>query len=61
MVLLQLGFTYLPAFQSLFGTAGLGLAGWSWCLATAVATCGVVEVDKWLRHCIARKRRQPLG
>ncbi|QEY62478.1 cation-transporting P-type ATPase [Metapseudomonas lalkuanensis] len=60
MVLLQLGFTYVPALQSLFGTRGLSLEGWGWCLATAVATCAVAEADKWLRHYIARKGRPSL-
>ncbi|MNG40789.1 hypothetical protein D3C84_1295600 [compost metagenome] len=57
MVLLQLGFTYLPALQTLFGTSGLSLVGWSWCLVTAVATCAVVEVDKIVRRTILRKHR----
>ncbi|WP_271407935.1 cation-transporting P-type ATPase [Pseudomonas sp. Q1-7] len=56
MVLLQLGFTYLPALQTLFGTAGLGPLGWTWCLATAASTCAVVEIDKWARR-RARNRR----
>ncbi|MOA64658.1 hypothetical protein D3C78_1907870 [compost metagenome] len=53
MVLLQLGFTYVPALQALFGTRGLGLDGWGWCLATAAATCAIVEVDKYLRRRVA--------
>ncbi|MNR50188.1 hypothetical protein D3C85_1696740 [compost metagenome] len=57
-MLLQLGFTYVPAFQALFGTSGLGLLGWSWCLGTAVVTCAVVEVDKQLRrHFVGKERR----
>ncbi|MBT8764859.1 cation-transporting P-type ATPase [Metapseudomonas boanensis] len=55
MVVLQLAFTYVPAFQTLFGTADQSVLGWGWCLATAVATCAVVEVDKlWRRH-LARR------
>ncbi|MNR52551.1 hypothetical protein D3C85_1724120 [compost metagenome] len=58
MVLLQLSFTYVPAFQALFGTSGLGLTGWTWCLGTAVATCAIVEVDKKLRrHFAGRAQR----
>ncbi|MGQ7814327.1 cation-transporting P-type ATPase [Metapseudomonas furukawaii] len=55
MVLLQLAFTYLPAFQALFGTRGLDGLGWAWCLGTAVATCAIVEMDKWLRQRLARR------
>jgi hypothetical protein len=53
MVLLQLGFTYVPALQSLFGTRGLDLEGWGWCLGTAAATCAVAELDKYVRSRMA--------
>ncbi|MCY1382834.1 hypothetical protein D9M69_708960 [compost metagenome] len=58
MIVLQLAFTYVPALQSLFGTSSLGLGGWGWCLATAVITCAVVEVDKWRRDYVAGRRRE---
>jgi magnesium-transporting ATPase (P-type) len=46
VVLLQLGFVYLPVFHALFGSAPLGLSAWLRSLLVAVAVVPAVEVYK---------------
>lgn len=41
-------FTYLPAMQQLFGTAGLEAAAWARIVAFGVAVLLIVELEKWL-------------
>lgn len=50
---LQLGLTYLPAMQLLFGTAAIGLEAWVKIVAFAVAVFFLIELEKML---IAKKR-----
>lgn len=51
LVLFQLLFTYLPAMQALFGTAGLQSGAWIRIGAFGVALLLLVELEKWLfRH-----------
>ncbi len=50
VLLLQLGFTYLPFMQGLFSTTALGLATWGWILLIAVTVLIVVEIEKWWRR-----------
>lgn len=45
----QLAITYLPAMNTVFGTAPLDADAWVRILAIAVAASLVVAVDKWLR------------
>ena len=53
MFLLQLGFTYLPIFQRIFGTAAIDLVAWIEIAATGLVTLVVMEIEKLLsrRHC----------
>ncbi len=46
----QLAITYLPAMNTLFGTAPIGWGAWLRILAIAVATSLIVAVDKRLRR-----------
>ena len=46
--LFQLGFTYLPPLQVLFGTAALDLVHWLAVLLVACGVYGFVEGEKWL-------------
>jgi magnesium-transporting ATPase (P-type) len=46
VVLLQLGFVYLPVFHALFGSAPLGLSAWLRSLLVAVAVVPVIEAYK---------------
>ena len=46
----QLAITYLPAMNTIFGTAGIGGDVWLRILAVAVAASLVVAIDKWLRR-----------
>ena len=43
----QLGFTYLPPLQRLFGTAALDLGHWLVVLLVACGVYFVVELEKW--------------
>lgn len=43
---LQLGFTYLPFMQALFGTAPLGPAAWGPILVAGLAVFALVEIEK---------------
>jgi calcium-translocating P-type ATPase len=54
MLVLQLGFTYLPILQMGFHTAPVGLTSWTTILAAGVVLYLAVEVEKWLRARQAR-------
>jgi magnesium-transporting ATPase (P-type) len=54
MLLLQLGFTYLPVFQQVFGTAAIGFSAWLWIAAAGLVALAVMEIEKALRQ-----RRRP--
>ncbi|GAA3164706.1 cation-transporting P-type ATPase [Blastococcus jejuensis] len=49
-VLAQAALTYLPALNSAFGTAPLGLRTWLFIAALSVAAWTIVALDKRLRH-----------
>ncbi len=46
----QLSITYLPAMNTVFGTAPINIGAWLRIFAVAVASSVVVAVDKWLRR-----------
>jgi magnesium-transporting ATPase (P-type) len=46
LVVLQLGFTYLPIMQTWFGTAGMEPIDWFWCLVLGAGLFCVVELEK---------------
>jgi magnesium-transporting ATPase (P-type) len=46
LVLLQLGFTYVPLLQTWFGTAGMLPVDWLWCGVLGAVVFSVVEVEK---------------
>jgi magnesium-transporting ATPase (P-type) len=48
VVTFQLLFTYSPPVQRLFGTASIGLDGWTLILLVAVNVLWIVELDKWI-------------
>jgi magnesium-transporting ATPase (P-type) len=49
LLLLQAGFTYLPAMQALFGTAAIDATAWLLCVLVGAAVFVVVEIEKaWL-------------
>lgn len=52
VVMLQLGWTYLPFMQAVFGSAALGPLHWLVILAASVALFLIVELEKW----VLRKR-----
>ncbi|MFQ3787243.1 cation-translocating P-type ATPase [Halomonas sp. A29] len=52
VVLLQLGWTYLPFMQTVFGSEGLGALHWMVILAGSIALYLIVELEKW----VLRKR-----
>ena len=50
MLLLQLGFTYLPFMNALFHGAPMPPDSWGWVLLIGLAAFLVVGFEKWLRH-----------
>jgi calcium-translocating P-type ATPase len=46
LVLLQLGFTYLPIMHTWFGTAPIAPLDWLWCILLGMGVFSVVEVEK---------------
>ena len=51
VIVLQLGFTYLPAMNTLFGTAPLGPAEWAVSILGGAALFAIIEVEKaWIRR-----------
>ncbi|MCL2657288.1 MAG: HAD-IC family P-type ATPase [Betaproteobacteria bacterium] len=49
MLVLQLGFTYLPPMQAGFASTALRLDTWVYVVAAAVLVSGIVGAEKWLR------------
>ena len=50
MLLLQLGFTYLPFMQAAFGTAAITLMDWAYLALVGLGIYLVVGAEKWLRR-----------
>lgn len=55
MILLQLGFTYIPWMNQIMGTAPISLDAWGHVLGVAVSGYGLIELEKWLRRWRVRK------
>jgi len=49
LLLLQLGFVYLPFMNALFGSAPLGVGDWIEAFAVACIVIPVIEAEKWWR------------
>jgi magnesium-transporting ATPase (P-type) len=56
ILVLQLGFVYLPFMNVLFGSAPLDLADWAWATLAALVVLPVVEAEKWWRERRYRRR-----
>ncbi len=50
MLLLQLGFTYLPFMQAAFGTAAIGWLDWAYLVLVGLGIYLVIGLEKWLRR-----------
>jgi magnesium-transporting ATPase (P-type) len=50
MILLQLGYTYLPFMNIAFQSAPLGLAQWALILGASWVIWAAVGFEKWLRR-----------
>ncbi|MFN6961748.1 MAG: cation-translocating P-type ATPase, partial [Rhodocyclaceae bacterium] len=50
MLLLQLGFTYLPVFQRIFGSAAIGPSAWLEIAVVSFVALVVMEIEKALRR-----------
>jgi len=59
MLLLQLGFTYVPFMNALFHSAPMPPVSWLWVLMVGVAAFLMVGLEKWLRHRGDRGARGP--
>ncbi len=58
LVVLHLGFIYLPPLQRVFGSAALDPLGLAVCLGLGALILPIITFDKWLRR---RAHRDPLG
>ncbi|WP_309894839.1 HAD-IC family P-type ATPase, partial [Archangium sp.] len=58
LVLLQLGFIYLPFMQRVFGTAPLSLAALGLCTLVGATILPAISVEKWFRSWRAKRKRQ---
>jgi magnesium-transporting ATPase (P-type) len=58
ILVLHLGFVYLPFMNVLFGSAPLGPTDWIWATLAALVVLPVVEVEKWWRE---RRYQRGLG
>ncbi len=56
MVLIQMLFTYAPFMNRLFGSAPMSLALWLDVLGVSVAAFIVIEIEKWLRRTLAKRK-----
>ena len=61
MLLLQLGFTYLPFMNVLFHSAPMPLVSWLWVVLAGLIAFLVVGAEKWMRHRDARRTRVAAG
>jgi magnesium-transporting ATPase (P-type) len=50
MIALQLGFTYLPFMNVLFGSAPIGVLPWIKIVGVSILAFIVIEIEKWLRN-----------
>jgi magnesium-transporting ATPase (P-type) len=57
LVMLQLGFTYLPVMHSWFGTAPISALEWLWCILLGMGVFSVVELEKRLGRRRLRRLR----
>lgn len=57
----QLAITYLPAMNTVFGTAPIGAGAWLRIFGIAVAASVFVGIDKWLRRPRASGSTEPMG
>jgi calcium-translocating P-type ATPase len=48
LVVLQLGFTYLPIMHTWFGTAPISAVDWAWCILLGMGVFSIVEFEKRL-------------
>jgi calcium-translocating P-type ATPase len=61
IALLQLGFTYLPFMQAIFGTAPLPLVAWGWLLLGGLIFFLIVELEKAVVRAILPEEKCPAG
>jgi cation-transporting P-type ATPase F len=61
MILLQLGFTYLPFMNTIFHTAPIDAAAWVRIVLVGAAAYGVIGLEKWTRRTLQARRERPTG
>lgn len=57
LILFQLGFTYLPPLQMLFGTTAIGANVWMLILLVTSSVLFLVEIEKYLMRLLEKRRR----
>ncbi|HDK43671.1 MAG TPA: cation-transporting P-type ATPase, partial [Desulfobacteraceae bacterium] len=57
MLLIQIGYTYLPVMNTLFQSAPIDLEAWFRIAAAGIITFAIVEFEKWLRARALRRRK----
>jgi magnesium-transporting ATPase (P-type) len=58
IIVLQLLFTYLPLFQSLFGTAAIPVGDWLRIIAFTFSVFVLVEIEKFIVRRLDRKKAE---
>ncbi len=58
LLMMQIGFTYLPPFQLLFETTALNLQTWGMIIFIASSVLFLVELEKWMVRVIKRRTRK---
>ncbi|TWT93644.1 cation-transporting P-type ATPase [Neorhodopirellula pilleata] len=61
MILMQIGFTYLPFMNHAFGSAPIGMTEWYLILGTGFMIYCVVGIEKWLRHRTSKPATSSIG
>ncbi len=61
MILLQLGFTYIPAMNSLFHSAPIKIEHWGYILACSMVIYAIVGIEKAIRGLQMRRRNKKAG
>jgi magnesium-transporting ATPase (P-type) len=61
LIVLQLGFIYLPPLQTWFGTAPITALDWLWCVLVGVGVFIVVELEKAVGRRRGLHRKAPAG
>ena len=61
LVLLQIGFTYIPFMNTAFETTFIGALNWLYFVAGGIAIFFIIELEKWIARVVFKKRDKKLA